>query len=113
MDKITVFHSMVLDEYDRSHRMLEAYIKEKETLPKGSLIVKKRKNNVYYYLEYRENKTPVSKYIGNKNADISELQRQINRRKVIEEYIKSLKKEIQEMEYMLKYKEWKERKYDR
>ncbi len=81
----------ILKEKNRIEFMLNEYYEMLDKLPKGSLLERKRNNQVYYYLKYREDKKVVSKYIG-KNAD--EILSLLEKRKHTEAMIASLENEL-------------------
>ena len=99
---MSVIKSVILDEYDRNKRMQQAYEQELASLPRGSITQKKINGRVYYYWMYRENGKVINKYISDKNSRISELLKQVQRRRELEKLVRSLKKEQSEMERYLR-----------
>ena len=85
--------SVVLEEQKRNVEMIAAYEKELESLPKGTLSVKKVGNNEYYYLKYRNDKKIVTDYIGKDKEKIIQIEEQIKRRKHYENMLSALVKE--------------------
>ena len=73
--------------------MISKYETELSSLPKGVLITKSIKGNQYYYLQYRDGKKTVSKYIGRQSDKVEELQKQIDRRRYIQLMLKILHEE--------------------
>lgn len=101
--EMTTFHIMVNDEYARNARMITAYEKAIKELPKGSLQLKK---NGHYYLSYRNNEGKlVTEYV--KDIDVLELQDKIETRKKHESVLKKLVAEKKEIEYALRFSEWR------
>lgn len=62
-------------------------------LPKGVLVTKTVKGNLYYYLQYRNGKKTVSEYIGKESDKVTEIKSLIGRRKQIDLMLKSLREE--------------------
>ena len=81
--------------------LCEAYEKQLESLPKGSLRVRERNGNQYIYLAYRSDGKVVSEYIGNDASIIDNLRERLERRKGIESLIKNIKKELTLMNKVL------------
>ena len=73
-------------------REQEALNKELSKLPKGS--VKKRKfgNGFYYYLQYRDEKKVIHKYLGKSNP--IEIINKLKRRKALEKELKKVKESL-------------------
>ena len=84
-------------EAKRMSVLREVYEKQLETLPKGSLRVRERGGKTYYYLAYRKDGKVVSDYVGNNEAAIAPLKEQIERRRGIENLLKSIKNELRLM----------------
>ena len=78
-----------------------AYEKQLAELPKGSLRIKERNGKQYYYLTYRRDGKVVSEYIGSDKKAVYELKEQLERRKDIENLLKSIKKELALMSKVL------------
>lgn len=99
----TVIHGVLEEELDRNIRMKKRYNEELEKLPKGSLLLRKIGNQEYYYLKYRENRKNIAKYIGKKNEiDVQELEEKIKKRKHLEEVLKNLNQEENEIKKALR-----------
>jgi len=90
---MSVLVSIVLEEKSRIEKMISSYEQEVGTLIKGSLVCKKVKSKVYYYLQFREGKKTVSSYVGSDATKVEELREQINRRRHIEAMLKGLRTE--------------------
>ncbi len=101
--KETVIHGVLTEELERNDRMRSRYIEEIESLPKGSIVIRKIGKQEYYYLTYRENRKVVSKYLGKKEeVDIEQLKKDISKRKHFQEVIKDLKQEEKEIKKALR-----------
>ena len=101
---MNVLMSLLSKEESRNKNMIAEYIRELETLPTGSLKLKRIKNGTYVYLTYRIGKKVITKYIGKDEKKIKAIQDQLQRRKQIEEILRMLKqeeKQIKRMEKML------------
>jgi hypothetical protein len=91
---MSYFITTTMREMKKMSVLRDAYEKQLEELPRGSLQIKKRKDKQYYYLAYRDNDKVVSQYAGNNEKTISYLKEQLERRKGIERLLRSIKKEI-------------------
>ena len=56
------------EEHDRLQRLAVLYQKEIESLPRGSVSLKRRNDNVYVYIAYRESKRMKFDYVGKKSS---------------------------------------------
>ncbi len=87
---MSVLEDVLIEEYDRSSRILHAIEEENKSLPRGNIRQKLVGGRKYYYLQYREGKQVRSKYV--KKADLELLQQNLKRRKENEASIKELTK---------------------
>ncbi|MBQ7159785.1 MAG: hypothetical protein IJS09_10265 [Treponema sp.] len=95
--------SVFKDELERTKRLISRYESEVETLPKGSIFKRKIGNNEYFYLNYREGKRVISKFLGKIDSyDEVELREKIEQRKKIEKLLKKLHSEQKQLEKELK-----------
>ena len=90
---MSLLAQIVAEEKSRIEKMILDYEKALLSLPKGVLVSKTVKNNLYYYLQYREGKKTVSVYVGKDSDKVAEMQAQIERRKQIETILKTLREE--------------------
>ena len=98
-----ILKSVLSEELDRLNKLKKNYEKQIAELPKGSLIRKSVKGNIYYYLNYRQEKKNIFKYIGKlpkKELDI--LFDKIEERRKFEKLNKQVKKDIKKIEKMIK-----------
>lgn len=101
--KSELIKSVFIDELERNKRLVSRYTAEVESLPNGSLFLRKIGNQHYYYLNFRDGKKVVSKFLGKENSfDLESLQKQIARRKELIQLLKRLKNEQKELEKELK-----------
>ena len=95
--------SVFKDELERTKRLISRYESEVETLPKGSILKRKIGNNDYFYLNYRDGKKVISKFLGKADSyDETELREKIEQRKKIEKLLKKLHSEQKQLEKELK-----------
>ena len=100
---MSLVKSLIDKEFVRNQNMILAYEKELSILPKGSIKTKIIGNKSYFYLNYRDGKKVISKYIG-KEENASFVKEQLERRRHIELMIKKLKQEqrqIKKLEALL------------
>jgi hypothetical protein len=74
-------------------KMISEYEKILLLLPKGVLVSKAIKNNLYYYQQYREGKKIISVYIGRDSDRLAETNSLIERRKQVAAMLKALREE--------------------
>ena len=96
-EELSMVQSELIDQYFRALRGIEAYKKEIENLPKGSIVMKPISDGVKYpYLQWREGKTIRSKYI--KRDELDDIKKKIEIRKIRERSIKRLEKSAKDIE---------------
>lgn len=101
--KSDVVKAVFQDELERNQRLVLRYEKELELLPKGSIFKRKIGNQEYLYLNYREGKKVISKFLGKiEEFNSDKLQVQLNKRKEYKQLIKKLKLEQKELLKALK-----------
>jgi len=93
----TVIYGMLKEEKQRNLELQDAYAKEIELLPKGSLVEKRRNNKIYYYLRYREKDKVKTDYIGKHGCSIEDVRKGITKRKQLEVVVKRLKTEYKQI----------------
>lgn len=101
---MSVLSVLITKEETRNKNMIAEYTRELETLPKGSVKPKKVNGNIYYYLVFRNGNKIVSKYIGKDEESLAVIREQILRRKQVEEILKKLieeKNQIEKLEAIL------------
>jgi hypothetical protein len=101
--KSEVIQAVLKDELDRNQRLILRYEKEIENLPKGSIFRRKMGNQEYLYLNYRDGKKVISKFLGKPDSfNTEELVFQLNKRKEYVQLVKKLKIEQAELKKALK-----------
>lgn len=101
--KSDVVKAVFQDELERNQRLLLRYEKELEILPKGAIFKRKIGSQEYLYLNYREGKKVISKFLGKiEEFNSDELQAKLNKRKEYKQLIKKLKLEQKDLLRALK-----------
>ena len=95
---MSVLSVLITKEENRNRNMIAEYMRELETLPKGSVKAKTINGNVYYYLVFRNGNKIVSKYIGKDEKSVAIIKEQTLRRKQVEEILKRLMEEKNQIE---------------
>ena len=90
---MSIMSSLIDKESLRVQFMIAEYEKELISLPKGSIKTKTVGNRIYYYLNYRDGKKVISKYVGKDEASLQTVKVGLERRVHIETMLKKLKEE--------------------
>ncbi len=102
-DTMKILNSVLNEELDRLNKLKKNYEKQIAKLPKGSLIRKNIKGNIYYYLNYRQEKKKIFKYLGKlPGKELENLLDKIEERRKLEKLNKQVKKDIKKLEKMIK-----------
>ena len=102
-DTMKILNGVLIEELDRLNKLKKNYEKQIAKLPKGSLIRKNIKGNIYYYLNYRQEKKKIFKYIGKlPGKELENLVDKIEERRKLEKLNKQVKKDIKKLEKMIK-----------
>lgn len=94
---MSYFAMTTMREVKRMSALYKLYEKQLESLPKGSLQAKERNGRKYFYLAYRCDGKVVSEYVGNDESAVADLKEQLERRKSVENLLKSIKNEMRLM----------------
>ena len=98
-----ILNGVLNEELDRLNKLKKSYEKQIAKLPKGSLIEKNIKGNIYYYLNYRQEKKKIFKYIGKlPGKELENLFAKIEERRKLEKLNKQVKKDIKKLKKMIK-----------
>ena len=98
-----ILNSVLSEELDRLNQLKKNYEIQIVKLPKGCLIKKNIKGNIYYYLNYRQEKKKIFKYIGKLSGkELENLLDKIEERRKLEKLNKQVKKDIEKLEKMVK-----------
>jgi len=89
-----VIEKVLNKEYQRLSRLKYDYEQIINKLPKGSVILKNRKNTTYYYLVFRDKEKIVFQYIGKDKNKIKDLKIKILQRKKIQLLLKGINKDL-------------------
>lgn len=102
-DTMKILNGVLNEELDRLNKLKKNYEKQIAKFPKGSLIRKNIKENIYYYLNYRQEKKKIFKYIGKlPGKELENLLDKIEERRKLEKLNKQVKKDIKKLEKMIK-----------
>ena len=102
-DIMKILNGVLNEELDRLNQLKKNYEIQIVKLPKGSLIRKNIKGNIYYYLNYRQGKKKIFKYIGKlPNKELENLLDKIEERRKLEKLNNQVKKDIKKLEKMIK-----------
>ncbi|RKX83138.1 MAG: hypothetical protein DRP58_09250 [Spirochaetes bacterium] len=100
---MSVIYDVIKEEYNRLNSLIELYDKKIAESLKGSLSLKKRGNNAYYYLAYRENKRIIFHYIGKEGSpQVQDYAGKIEARHKYEEMRKKSKENLKEIRKLLR-----------
>ena len=94
-------NGILTEELNRLKSLKKNYENNLGSLPKGSLIEKEIKGHIYYYLNYREGKKSIFKYLGKLNdEEISQIKNKIEERRKIKRLFIHTKNNIMKIEKM-------------
>lgn len=100
---MSVIKSVVLEENARLHTLIELYKRKISQFPKGSIVKKKRGNQFFCYLSYREAGKVKSDYIGRVNSvKVQELESKIEQRRKYERLRKETYVNIADMKGLVR-----------
>lgn len=88
-----LIEEIVAEEKIRIENMIHKYSDELDKLPRGTLTEKNIRGKKYVYLQFREGKKVLSKYIGTDVGKIESVKQLLDRRKQIEEILAELEAE--------------------
>jgi len=99
---LEILNGVLKEELERLKKLEKSYAKKIAELPRGSLIKKNIRGNIYYYLNYRESKKGVFEYIGKLNKEaLDKMNEKIKERKKLEKLKRQVKKDIKKLEKMI------------
>lgn len=94
-------NGILIEELNRLKSLKKSYEHNLCKLPKGCLIAKEIKGHLYYYLNYREGKKSIFKYLGKLgNEEISQIKNKIEERRKLKKLYMQVKKNIIKIEKM-------------
>ena len=92
---MNVLQNMFLEEIERLQRNILSYKEMLESLPRGSVFIRKMGNSFFAYRKRKENGVVVSEYLGNiNNMEVKEQMRLSNEYKRLKEIIKVANQEL-------------------
>jgi len=98
---VETLNGILAEELNRLKSLKKSYEHNLYKLPKGCLIAKEIKGHLYYYLNYREGKKSIFKYLGKLgNEEISQIKNKIEERRKLEKLYIQVKKNITKIEKM-------------
>lgn len=101
--RMGIISDILKDEYERLKTLETQYLDKLKDLPKGSLSKRKRSGNTYLYLMYRAGNKVITKYVGRIDSEKSiQLIKQVEKRKQIEEKLRQVKKDLNELKKTIK-----------
>jgi hypothetical protein len=93
-----VLNGILKEELNRLRKLKKNYENKLKKIPKGSLIRKEIKRNIYYYLNYRDGGKSVFRYLGKLNKEeISKIKEKIEERRKLRKLYIQVKKNIVKM----------------
>jgi len=99
---MSILKDIINEEQERLKRLKQKYIREIKLLPKGAISKKERNGRFYLYITSRKKEKVVSEYIGNWESEKAKsVIKKIEQRKIIEDKLKKVKKNLQELERVL------------
>ena len=100
---MSVIYDVIKEENSRLESLMDLYDKKIAESLKGSLSLKKRGNNAYYYLAYRENKRVIFHYVGKEGSpQVQDYAVKIEKRHKYEEMRKKSKENLKEIRKLLR-----------
>ena len=93
-----LIQSVVQNEANRNENMIRQYEALIETLPRGSLICRKKE---YYYLKYRKDGKVCDEYIGKDPFVVADIRSKLEQRRHYTEMLTALKQEQKVIQKML------------
>lgn len=97
-----MIREMLVEELDRNARARASYEAVRNSLPRGSVVVKRRGDKAYCYLKYRDGKRTVTDYAGTAEAAEADLREKVARRRAVEAAIRQLEAERRYIEKALR-----------
>ncbi len=98
-----ILESVLNEELSRLKMLKSNYEERISKLPRGSLIRKNIKGNVYYYLNYRQDGKNIFKYLGKlSRKERGVLLDEIEKRRRLEKLKRQTVKDIKKLEKMVK-----------
>jgi hypothetical protein len=86
--------NLVSDEANWIRVLIKKYEKQLLLLPKGTLQIRRRRKNEYYYLSFRDGKRIITNYVGKDEKKINEVKEGLEKRKHIEDILRQLNREL-------------------
>ncbi|HPL53655.1 MAG TPA: hypothetical protein PLW11_05865 [Bacillota bacterium] len=91
---IAILKDIINEEYQRLIEMEKAYMNIIQSLPKGTIITKRIKGQLYPYLCYRDGLKVRTVYLKQEGAKLEILKEQITQRRQYERILKEIRKDL-------------------
>lgn len=96
---MSILMEVFKEEYERLERQKASYERAILELPKGYISKKNIRGKEAYYLQHREGKKVVSKYIS--ASDLKQIEEQVSRRKQFEKSLKRVDADMKKLRKVL------------
>jgi hypothetical protein len=95
---MSIVKDILRDERERLVLLKDQIEVEILSLPKGSLSIKKRSNQFYCYLVFREGNKVIFKYVGKESApEVKSLEEDIKKRRKLEKRLREIKASLKDI----------------
>jgi len=99
---LEILNGVLKEELERLKNLEKSYEQKIAELPKGSLIKKNIKGNIYYYLNYRKSGKGVFEYVGKLNKEkLEKMKEKISERRKLVKLKRQVKKNTKNLEKMI------------
>jgi hypothetical protein len=99
---LEILNGVLKEELERLKELEKNYEEKIAKLPKGSLIKKNIKGNIYYYLNYRKGKKGIFEYLGKlRKEEIDKMKEKIAERRKLVKLKRQVKKDIKNLEKII------------
>ncbi len=97
-----ILNGVLKEELERLRKLKKSYEEKITEFPRGSLVKKNIKGNIYYYLNYRKGKKGVFEYLGKlKKEELEKMKKEIEERRKLEKLKQQVRKDIKKMIKMI------------
>jgi len=99
---LEILNGVLKEELERLRKLKKSYEEKITEFPRGSLVKKNIKGNIYYYLNYRKGKKGVFEYLGKlKKEELEKMKKEIEERRKLEKLKQQVRKDIKKMIKMI------------
>lgn len=97
-----ILNGVLKEELERLKKLKKSYEEKIAELPRGSLIKKNIKGNIYYYLNYRKGKKGIFEYLGKlKKEEVDKMKKKIAERRKLVKLKRQVRKDIKDLKKMI------------